>query len=316
MTPLDSDPLVAGYLSRLAHSAAGLAPDRREELVAEIREHIEAALTVEDAPVTEARVRTVLDRLGSPEEIVAAAGGGEAVATAPLYAPLGPPRRPGIGLEILAVLLLVTGFPPILGWLVGAVLLWSSRRWTLSDKLLGTLVVPGGLMTLGAFGVLGASQTCTGGSVTGPDGTTQQLPEQCTGTAAPAWLGVPLLVLLVVAPLVVGAYLLSRARRAADSETWPQAGGGPGPARRWTSRDVAGLALLAGGALVLPLAAVFFLVGALVPLVAYVAGAVLVWASSSWSTQHKVVGTVLLPLAPLLVAGLVAFLLVTRGGVS
>jgi hypothetical protein len=30
-------------------------------------------------------------------------------------------------------------------WVVGVVLLWRSRAWTLGDKLIGTLVVPGGL---------------------------------------------------------------------------------------------------------------------------------------------------------------------------
>ncbi|MBE2320666.1 hypothetical protein DVA67_032195 [Solirubrobacter sp. CPCC 204708] len=30
-------------------------------------------------------------------------------------------------------------------WVVGVVLLWRSRAWTLRDKVIGTLVVPGGL---------------------------------------------------------------------------------------------------------------------------------------------------------------------------
>jgi hypothetical protein len=30
-------------------------------------------------------------------------------------------------------------------WVVGVVLLWRSRAWTVRDKLIGTLVVPGGL---------------------------------------------------------------------------------------------------------------------------------------------------------------------------
>jgi hypothetical protein len=35
----------------------------------------------------------------------------------------------------------------LVGWLVGVVLLWSSTVWTLRDKLIGTLVIPGGLAT-------------------------------------------------------------------------------------------------------------------------------------------------------------------------
>src|SRR3954469_19764241 len=30
-------------------------------------------------------------------------------------------------------------------WVVGVVLLWRSRAWTTRDKLIGTLVIPGGL---------------------------------------------------------------------------------------------------------------------------------------------------------------------------
>jgi hypothetical protein len=33
----------------------------------------------------------------------------------------------------------------VIGWLVGVALLWISSAWTARQKLLGTLVVPGGL---------------------------------------------------------------------------------------------------------------------------------------------------------------------------
>jgi hypothetical protein len=42
-------------------------------------------------------------------------------------------------------LLLVGGFLWGVGWLAGAVLLCLSDAWSLRDKLVGTLVVPGGL---------------------------------------------------------------------------------------------------------------------------------------------------------------------------
>ena len=41
-------------------------------------------------------------------------------------------------------MLLLGGFVFLIGWLVGVVLLWTSKIWTLRDKLIGTLVVPGG----------------------------------------------------------------------------------------------------------------------------------------------------------------------------
>jgi hypothetical protein len=43
------------------------------------------------------------------------------------------------------VLLLLGGFVFGVGWIVGLVLLWSSSVWTWWEKLLGTLIVPGGL---------------------------------------------------------------------------------------------------------------------------------------------------------------------------
>ncbi|MDX6315571.1 MAG: hypothetical protein QOF44_5035, partial [Streptomyces sp.] len=59
------------------------------------------------------------------------------------------------------------GFLLGIGWVVGLVLLWSSRRWTPIDKLLGTLLVPGGLAlpVLAAGGLLFASsESCSSDS--------------------------------------------------------------------------------------------------------------------------------------------------------
>lgn len=36
----------------------------------------------------------------------------------------------------------------------------------------------------------------------------------CTGTAIPAWIGIPLLILAIAGPVVTAVYLASRARRA------------------------------------------------------------------------------------------------------
>jgi hypothetical protein len=50
-----------------------------------------------------------------------------------------------------AIVLLLLGLRIYgVGWLVGVGLLWSSPTWGLRDKLLGTFVIPGGLV----FGVL------------------------------------------------------------------------------------------------------------------------------------------------------------------
>jgi Domain of unknown function (DUF4190) len=69
---VNADPLVEDYLRHLEAVAAGLPGYRREELLAEIRAHLDEALRQVPAG-DEAAVRSVLDRLGSPEEIVAAA---------------------------------------------------------------------------------------------------------------------------------------------------------------------------------------------------------------------------------------------------
>ena len=161
------DPLVEDYLRRLERAAAALPGDRRTDLVEEIREHITAALE-SGAGQDEAAVRTVLDRLGGPEEIVAAAredvppGWGTSYACAWDGGPVPPPR--GTGHELAAVLLLTAGsLVPLVGWLAGVVLLWTSSLWRVREKLLGTLVVPlgpGGAL-LGLPLLLGRGEVCT-----------------------------------------------------------------------------------------------------------------------------------------------------------
>jgi uncharacterized membrane protein len=143
-----TDDTESWYLERLAEAAAALPPESREDLLDEIRTHIaeaRAAGQVHD----EASLRQLLDRLGEPEEIVAAASADETqpVAAPAAFAPQPPMsyRQPGIGLEITAFILITVGsIVPIIGWLVGVILLWPSRRLTASEKLLATLVVPGG----------------------------------------------------------------------------------------------------------------------------------------------------------------------------
>jgi uncharacterized membrane protein len=100
-----TDPLVDDYLRRLDAAASGLPAHRREELVGEIRDHLLEALR--QAPAADkAAVRNALERLGTPEEIAAAA-------TDP------PPAQPAAavsevnGLAIASVLLAVLWFAGI-----------------------------------------------------------------------------------------------------------------------------------------------------------------------------------------------------------
>jgi uncharacterized membrane protein len=63
-----NDALVDEYLERVARAAAGLLPDRRDELVRDLREHIETERAELDGD-SEAGVREILERLGDPEMI-------------------------------------------------------------------------------------------------------------------------------------------------------------------------------------------------------------------------------------------------------
>jgi hypothetical protein len=92
--------LVRDYLARLHGAGWGLPPARRDELVAEVREHIEEELRVQrqGGQQGERVVRNVLERLGPPEEIVRAESEGQAydATRAPPagYAPFGAPGHP------------------------------------------------------------------------------------------------------------------------------------------------------------------------------------------------------------------------------
>src|SRR5689334_2749957 len=131
--------LIDDYLARLDRAAQVLATERRTELLAEIRGHINDARSERDSE-SEAGVRAFLDRLGSPEEIVAAAADGDQSTggnrSTVEGGRLAGPRR-SLTLEIWAVLMLTVGsiVLPVIGWLVGVVLMWSSDRWRTREKI-------------------------------------------------------------------------------------------------------------------------------------------------------------------------------------
>lgn len=149
MSSAHPHPLVDDYLRRLDGAAEGLPTGRRTELVAEIGEHIHEALGASGAG-DEATVRTVLDRLGAPEEIVAAAaadaasdGGPAQRLVAPAEAQPGASPARGLGgLEIAAIVTLVVGavVVPVANVVAGLVLAWLSTVWTRAEKLIATAV--------------------------------------------------------------------------------------------------------------------------------------------------------------------------------
>jgi hypothetical protein len=159
VTIVDSDAaemaLVRDYLGRLHAAGWGLEPARREELLAEVREHIDEALRAERAAGNDGEVvvRNILERLGLPEEIVRAESEGQPYvahsALPPGYAPTGVPGQQGGAdvstrlwgpVEIAAVLLLSVGsfVLPFVGPIIGIVLVWVSTQWTRPQKFVGS----------------------------------------------------------------------------------------------------------------------------------------------------------------------------------
>jgi uncharacterized membrane protein len=67
------DRLVTEYLAQVEQATADLPPQRRGELLQDLREHIDTA-RAELPAETETQLRGILDRLGEPETIAAAAG--------------------------------------------------------------------------------------------------------------------------------------------------------------------------------------------------------------------------------------------------
>ena len=151
----------------------------------------------------EAQLRTIVDSLGSPDEIVAAAG---------------PPRRELASRDLAAIVLLLVGdILAGVGWLVGLVLLWASPAWSTGQKLLGTLVFPGGLVLPVLLLGLGAAQTCSGGTLTRIEhghAVTTAVSSTCSDGSFPFWLAVLLVVVLTVGPIVTAVYLVRTGRRA------------------------------------------------------------------------------------------------------
>ena len=142
---MEAEALVRDYLGRLEAAAWPLPAERRGELLVEVREHIETALT-EAGRRDEVTARNVLERLGPPEEIVAAEAdaGGTTGWTPPAAAPAEADRGARWGfLEIGAILLLTLGafFLPIVGPMIGLLFVWLSSEWTTRQKWVATTIV-------------------------------------------------------------------------------------------------------------------------------------------------------------------------------
>ncbi|MGW2425516.1 HAAS signaling domain-containing protein [Streptomyces sp. NPDC001709] len=179
-------PLVKSYLATVARETAGLSPERRGELLADLEEHIAVSLAEASASGDDG-IRTVLTRLGDPRTIAATALGDE---------PPAPPVSRGRTLPLLALLAAtgpLTVFGPVLGVpaLIGALWwLWTAPQWRNHDKAIATVAALVPLLFAVALWVLPAGTLNFG-----------------IGAFTPVLLAVPAL------PAAAGVYLLRSARR-------------------------------------------------------------------------------------------------------
>jgi uncharacterized membrane protein len=136
-----ADQIISGYLARLEQALAALPPARRAELVDDVRSHIaEARRGLPEE--TDADLLNILDKLGDPADIAADARDRLGAQPAPPAMPLGM-------LEIAAIVALV------LVWPAGIALVWLSSAWSRRDKLIATVVVPGGVLVLAILSAVG-----------------------------------------------------------------------------------------------------------------------------------------------------------------
>ena len=199
MIRVATDRLVDDYLRRLETAAAHLPRARRAELVAEIREHIRAAIGEGDI-AGDAAVLNVLERLGPPEVIVDAAE-----PPAP-----GPARARWIDVAALFALVL-----PLLGWFIGSILVLISNAWTRRDKVIGLLLLLLPIVALGMVLTLTASSGMDESPPPGHSGL--EVPVGTKEEAPPEGAGL-LLLLNVTAGIPSALYLAWRLRPARDTD--------------------------------------------------------------------------------------------------
>lgn len=194
-------PAAERYLKELERALSDLPRPRRDEIIDDIRGHIDEAVPPEAG---EAQVRTVLEDLGDPETIAADARERFGI------------TKPKAGaLEGFAIAFLLVGgvILPVVGWIMGAVLLWMSRAWNFRDKFIGTLVVPGGLALAFYFGLFatGTREVCEVGELRPGEPPGAEVPVSICSTEGAGLWGTLLLVVLVIAPIATAIYLGRRA---------------------------------------------------------------------------------------------------------
>jgi uncharacterized membrane protein len=133
------------YLQRLRRSMGDLPFERRDEILAEIDEHV-SELLAETSATTDAEVRNVLDRVGDPDDIAAEArdrlGINQVTRSEPPRTSW--PDIAALTLLVVGSLMITLASSPeamLVAWMAAVVLLWISDVWSRSDKVTVTLIL-------------------------------------------------------------------------------------------------------------------------------------------------------------------------------
>ncbi len=266
------DQRVRAYLAELHREVAAIDPAAADGIVAEIADHVRDAAAEPGFDLD-----TVLSDLGDPALIAAA--------VEPARVDV---RRSASFVDsdagvIVALLLLTLGTYTVqaLAWVVAMLLLWTSRRWTSTDKIVGTVVWPVVLVIAVPM------------------------------SAALSIRGVFLLIAAIV-PIPVAIWLLIRSYRGprpaleSPAAVEPVADSAVGRAggRAWLDRWPAGTAVVLGPVLILLALTLFAITGS--PRAAITGGTgalavlgglvVVLWRSRGWTRGDEVRGTTTLVL--------------------
>jgi hypothetical protein len=197
------DASIASYLGRVRKAARFLPRGRREWVMAQVGDRLAEAL--EGSEAGGRPMSAVLASFGQPGDVVLAVDGHV-------------PGTEARWMEFVAVLLVLVGaviWRP--AWLVGVVLLWVSPRWRWPDKLLATVVWPGGLLvanlliTRYTIPNLFARSAVLRSGFLGPHGSLHYLIDSTLGH--PPLRHLLVLLAASVPPALVAIWLLLRARR-------------------------------------------------------------------------------------------------------
>ena len=215
-------PEVRSYLAAIQARLAQLPAEQSEEILFGVREHIAEALERGGQSTAE-----ILAGLGSPDDIAAGLAGSDMDGSGahdfakPFPSAQFPPGAPQkqlpahryqsstLWVVATAILLPFGAFLAGIGWLFGVGGLWMGTRWKTWEKVVGTVVLPGGLfgsMYLLVTGVWESSGSASGVSVTSTDGNTP--PTFDSVEPVVPMLPTVAAIIVILLPIAVAVYLL------------------------------------------------------------------------------------------------------------